>query len=254
MYRVKLQTFEGPLDLLLFFIKRDELDIYDIPISRIAKEFLEYLHLMAELDLEIAGDFIVMAAELMQIKVRMLLPQATGEELEEDPRADLVRRLLEYKRFKEASEYLATLELEQRKLFYRKDFQHDPKVFSVEEQEESLKDITMFNLISAYKKVLDAVPKKIYHDVSMMNVNIDEQMSYIADVFRLRGEITFMELVEHMTEKIRIIVTVIAMLEMMKARIIGLKPAGHADDFIVYKMKSDQKLPDIPGLEDITAI
>ena len=112
----------------------------------------------------------------------------------------------------------------------------------------------MFNLISAYKKVLDAVPKKIYHDVSMMNVNIDEQMSYIADVFRLRGEITFMELVEHMTEKIRIIVTVIAMLEMMKARIIGLKPAGHADDFIVYKMKSDQKLPDIPGLADITAI
>ena len=239
MYRVKLQTFEGPLDLLLFFIKRDELDIYDIPISKIAKEFLEYLHLMQELDLEVAGDFIVMAAELMQIKVRMLLPKAPGEELEEDPRADLVRRLLEYKRFKEASEYLATLEHEQRKLFYRKDFHLDPKVFSVEEQEESLKDVTMFNLISAYKKVLDSVPKKIYHDVALMNVSIDEQMGYIADVFRLRGEISFMELVEHMSEKIRIIVTIIAMLEMMKAKLITIKPASHEDDFIVCKVRPE---------------
>src|SRR5436189_4726838 len=96
-YRIKLSEFEGPLDLLLFYIKRDELDIYDIPISRITKEFLEYLLLLQELDLEVAGDFIVMAAELMQIKVKMLLPNAPGEEEEEDPRAELVRRLLEYK-------------------------------------------------------------------------------------------------------------------------------------------------------------
>ena len=109
MYKVKLTEFEGPLDLLLFFIKRDELDIYDIPISKITKEFLEYLHLLTELDLEIAGDFIVVAAELMQIKVRMLLPKAPGEVEEDDPRAELVRRLLEYKRFKEASMMLATL-------------------------------------------------------------------------------------------------------------------------------------------------
>ena len=94
MYRVKLQEFEGPCDLLLFFIKRDELDIYDIPIARITKEFLEYLHYMQELDLEVAGDFIVMAAELMQIKVRMLLPRPVEDEEEQDPRADLVRRLL----------------------------------------------------------------------------------------------------------------------------------------------------------------
>src|SRR2546422_5388211 len=110
MYRIKLQEFEGPLDLLLFFIKRDELDIYDIPISKITKEFLDYLHFLHELDLEVAGDFIVMAAELMQIKVKMLLPQAPGEEEEEDPRAELVRRLLEYKRFKRSEEHTSELQ------------------------------------------------------------------------------------------------------------------------------------------------
>ena len=94
MYRVKLTDFEGPLDLLLFFIKRDELDIYNIPISRITKEFFEYLHLMATLDLEVAGEFIVMAATLMQIKVRMLLPRDEHAVEEDDPRAELVRRLV----------------------------------------------------------------------------------------------------------------------------------------------------------------
>ena len=238
-YKVKLLTFEGPLDLLLFFIKRDELDIYDIPISRITKEFLEYMHLMQELDLEIAGDFIVMAAELMQIKVKMLLPREPGEEEEQDPRAELVRRLLEYKKYKEASGLLATLEHEQTKLFYRQDFHSDPKKITLEDQEESLKDITMFNLISAFKKVLDAVPKKIYHDIELLNVSIDDQMSYIADVFRLREEITFFELVSHMTEKIRIIVTIIAMLEMVKNKIIGIRPTEYEDDFIIYKLRNE---------------
>ena len=239
-YRIKLTEFEGPLDLLLFFIKRDELDIYDIPISKITKEFLEYLHVLQELDLEIAGDFIVMAAELMQIKVRMLLPKAPGEVEEEDPRAELVRRLLEYKRFKEASTMLQQLEHEQTKLFYRQGFHSDPRKVVVEDQEESLKDITMYNLISAFKRVLDSVPTKIYHDVELMNVSIDEQMSYIADMLRIREQVTFFELVAHMTEKIRIIVTIIAMLEMVKNGIIGLRPAGHEDDFLVVKQSLEQ--------------
>ncbi len=238
MYRVKLQIFEGPLDLLLFFIKRDELDIYDIPISKITKEFLEYLHLLQELDLEVAGDFIVMAAELMQIKVKMLLPKAPGEEEEEDPRAELVRRLLEYKRFKEASVVLERLEYEQTKLFYRQGFHSDPKKVSLDDQEEGLKDITMFNLMAAFKRVLDSVPKRIYHDIELLNVTIDEQMSYIADVFRVREETTFFELVAHMTEKIRIIVTIIAMLEMVKNKIIGIRPANYEDDFVLFKIRS----------------
>lgn len=239
-YRVKLQEFEGPLDLLLFFIKRDELDIYDIPISRITKEFLEYLHYMQELDLEVAGDFIVMAAELMHIKVRMLLPREGSEEEEDDPRAELVRRLLEYKRFKEASAVLSRLEDESVKLYYRRDFQADPKTVTLEDQGESLKSVTMFNLIAAFKKVLDSAPKRIYHDVEMMNVSIDEQMSYIADIFRVRDTVSFFELVSRMTEKIRIIVTIIAMLEMAKNKIIALRLADHEDDIILYKVGTEQ--------------
>jgi segregation and condensation protein A len=238
LYRVKLQEFEGPLDLLLFFIKRDELDIYDIPISRITKEFLEYIHYMTVLDLEVAGDFIVMAAELMQIKVRMLLPAAPGEDEELDPRAELVRRLLEYKRFKEASAVLSILETESVKLYYRQGFHSDPRHVTLEDQEESLKNITMFNLISAFKKVLDSTPKKIFHDVELFNVTIDEQMSYIADVFRYKDQVTFFELVAHMTEKLRVIVTVMAMLEMVKNRLIALKPAQYEDDFIIVRAEA----------------
>ena len=122
MYKIKLNTFEGPLDLLLFFIRRDELDIYDIPISRITKEFVDYLHLLEKLDLEIAGDFLLMAATLMQIKVRMLLPKEIDEKGEEiDPRADLVNALIEYKRYKEMSEEFSFLESSQRKVHYHQD-------------------------------------------------------------------------------------------------------------------------------------
>ncbi len=236
-YKVKIQHFEGPLDLLLFFIKRDELDILDIPISKITKEFLEYINYLHELDLEIAGDFIVVAAELMQIKVKMLLPQEGGEDVETDPRAELVRRLLEYRRFKEMSEKLSTLESERRKLFYRKLFHHDQKKLSVQDREESLKDLTMYKLIAAFKRAMDSVPKKIYHNIEMLNVSIDEQISYIIDFFRAREEGTFMELVSFMTEKIRIIVTIIAMLELMKAQVIGIKESESLnDDFIIYKL------------------
>jgi segregation and condensation protein A len=239
-YKIKLQQFEGPLDLLLFFIKRDELDILDIPISRITKEFLEYINYLQELDLEVAGDFIVMAAELMQIKVKMLLPREPGMEEEEDPRAELVRRLLEYRRFKEVTEQLSTLELEQRKLFFRKAFHHDPKKILLEDQEEGLKDITMYKLITAFKKAISRIPKKVYHDIELLNITIDEQISYIVDFFRVRDQGTFLELISHMTEKIRIIVTLIAMLELMKAQVIGIKPLKNSeDDFVVYKVLSN---------------
>ncbi len=117
MYKIQLDTFEGPLDLLLFFIKRDELDIYDIPISYITKEFMEYFHLMEQLDLETAGDFILMASTLMQIKARMLLPKEIDEKGDEiDPRMDLVNALLEYKRYKEMSDEFSFFESQQRKV------------------------------------------------------------------------------------------------------------------------------------------
>ena len=237
MYRVKLTEFEGPLDLLLFFIKRDELDIYNIPISKITHEFLEYLHLMTTLDLEVAGDFIVMAATLMQIKVKMLLPKVEGQEDEEDPRAELIRRLIEYKRFKEMSQHLSAIEDEQRKLSYRRFFHSDPKKRLIEEDEDSLKDVSLFNLISAFKSAMDHMPKKVVHEVDLLNVSVDEQMSFTLDYLRVHGETTLLSLVSHMTEKIRIVVTIIALLEMAKNKLISLAPAEGRDDIAIRAMK-----------------
>ena len=233
MYRVRLTDFEGPLDLLLFFIKRDELEIEDIPIAKITQEFLEYLHLMAKLDLEIAGDFIVMAATLMQIKVRMLLPRDENADEEEDPRAELVRRLIEYKKFKELSEQMGTMEEEQRRVYYRKFFAADTHELPAEEEEEVLADVSLFNLISAFKSAMDHMPRRVVHEVALSTVSVDEQMSFVLDFLRVRGATTLMALVEHMTEKVRIIVTVIALLELTKNKIIALAAAGGGNDIAI---------------------
>ena len=233
MYRVKLTDFEGPLDLLLFFIKRDELDIYNIPIARITQEFLEYLHLMASLDLEVAGDFIVMAATLMQIKVRMLLPRDENAIDEEDPRAELVRRLIEYKRFKEMSQEMAAIEEEQRKIHYRSLFQADTRIQFEEDSGDILKDVSLFNLIAAFKTAMDHMPKKVIHEVNLLNVSVDEQMSFVMDFLRLHGQTTLRRLVGHMTEKLRIIVTVIALLELTKNKVLSLSPVEGETDIAI---------------------
>jgi segregation and condensation protein A len=237
-YRVKLAEFEGPLDLLLFFIRRDELDIYDIPIARITKEFLEYLHMLTALDLEVAGEFIVMAATLMQIKVKMLLPKQEGEAAEEDPRAELVRRLIEYKRFKEMSQEISRMEDEQRKVFFRGFFHADPRVHGTEDEDEALKDVSLYNLIVAFKSAIEHMPIKTVHEVHLYNVSIEEQMSFTLDYLRVNGRATFLDLVSHMTEKMRIIVTIIALLEMAKNRIISLAPAENNDDVLITPAKA----------------
>lgn len=238
MYRVKLNEFEGPLDLLLFFIKRDELDIHNIPISKITQEFLEYLHLMATLDLEVAGDFIVMAATLMQIKVKMLLPHVEGADEEEDPRAELVRRLIEYKRFKEMAGEMERMDDDQRKIYYRRFFHADPREHLIDEDEDVLKDVTLFNFIAAFKSALDHMPRKVVHEVTMLNVSVDEQASFTLDYLRVHGNTTLLKLVSHMTEKIRIIVTVIALLEMAKNKIISLHPAEGEMDIVIRPFTS----------------
>jgi segregation and condensation protein A len=237
MYRVKLHTFEGPLDLLLFFIKRDELDIYDIPIARITKEFLDYIHFMRELDLEGAGEFILMAAELMQIKVKMLLPREPGEEGEEDPRADLVRRLLEYKRYKEMAEKFSGYEDEARRLFYRQLFKADSKYYVPED--ETLKDVTLFDLASSFRYALEHIPKKTFHEVELINVTVEEQTEYINQFLDSHTECTFRELVGSMKERIRIVVTFVALLEMIRSRILGIRQEEPYQDFWIFRLPSE---------------
>ena len=234
MYRIRLNEFEGPLDLLLFFIRRDELDIYDIPISRITKEFMTYLHLLEQLDLEVAGDFILMAATLMQIKVKMLLPKEIDEKGEEvDPRAELVRALLEYKRNKEMSEEMSFMESNMRRHNYRSNFEEDYKEVATN-YEVLLKNITLYDLIKAFKKALLDRPAEPVHQIKKWNVSIDEQMEYITKKLEQKNQIGFLELMLDLRERIRIVVTFIALLEMVKAGTIGLRESHNLNDFIIY--------------------
>lgn len=236
MYKIKLEQFEGPLDLLLFFIKRDELNIYDIPISRITKEFLEYVNLIKMLDLEVAGDFILMASTLMHIKVRMLLPREVDEKGEEiDPRAELVAALLEYKKYKEMSEELSFFESNQRKISFRGNYSVDPKE-TYSEYETLLKDISIYDLAKTFKRIIEGIKEEPVHEIVKVNVTIDEQIEHIINLIEEKLEITFLDLIEGMKEKIRIVVTFIALLELTKAGRIGIKPSKDFNNFKLYKI------------------
>lgn len=216
-YRVKLNNFEGPLDLLLFLIKKNEVDIYDIPIAEITAQYLEYVEIIKLLDLESAGEFILLAATLIRIKAKMLLPRPQADEEEEiiDPRLELVSRLLEYKRFKELAVKLSDLEDEQSKVFSRGYY---------EEIEPGLEgggidldeDVTLFSLISAFKQVLDRVPKETFHHVEIIQTSLEEQIDYILGRLVTGKQVTFFELVSHFRDRIIIVVTFMALLELIK--------------------------------------
>jgi segregation and condensation protein A len=218
-YKIKLPYFEGPLDLLLFFVKRDELNIYDIPIAKITKEFLEYIHLMQMLDLEVASEFIVMASTLMQIKAKMLLPkpEVEGEEEEEDPRAELARRLAEYKKFKELAFEFSKMEDEAGKFFYRGYFKNDARDY-FEEDEEFLKDVSLFDLLTAFKRALEGARETVYHEIETQNYKIEDEMENILNRLKFKRKFSFNEIVDSYVEKARIIVAFLALLELARLK------------------------------------
>ncbi len=230
MYTIKLPNFEGPLDLLLFFIKRDELDIYDIPIARITREFLDFIRLMQLFDLELAGEFLVMASSLMQIKVRMLLPKEvdeSGEELPgEDPRAELVQQLLQYSQYKEVSRDFSEREESQRYVYYR-------QVFDAEHQSdgtEEYKNATLFDLLAAFKKALERRPPQItLHTVTLYPITIEEQTENILIRIRKERRLSFVDLVSGQP-RLYIVVTFLALLEMSKNQIISIRQNDNFDD------------------------
>jgi segregation and condensation protein A len=237
MYTIQLPNFQGPFDLLLFFIKRDEINIHDIPISRIANEFLEYTRLIELLDLELAGEFLVMASTLMQIKAKMLLPEEKkaedGSTQEEDPRAELVRRLLEYKRYKEAAEQLNVMSEEQRYIYYRQFFEADEK--ATETPHDELAHLTLFDLLAAFSKALHKAPKaSMPHQIEREPVTIEDQAAYILAIFQHRTEITFAELVRD-SDRSMMLVTFLAILEMMRNRDIVLRQPVQFGEIMLYR-------------------
>lgn len=242
MYTIQLPNFHGSFDLLLFFIKRDELNIHDIPIARIANEFLEYTRIIELLDLELAGEFLVMASTLMQIKAKLLLPEEKkeGEEgqAEEDPRAELVRRLLEYKRYKEAAEELQTMSESQRYIYYRQFFEADSK--DDPNPNDELAHLTLFDLLAAFSRALQKAPKTPPpHTIEREPVTIEEQAALIMALFAYREEIPFSELVAN-TDRSTLVVTFLALLEMMRNYNLKIRQHEQFDEIILCK----------PGAED----
>jgi segregation and condensation protein A len=223
MYRVQLKNFEGPLDLLLFFIKRDELDIYDIPISYITNQFLEYIGLMEELDLDVASEFILMASMLMSIKAKMMLPQEeSDDELNEhDPRYELVQQLLEYKRYKEMAGKMEKIEEEAQKKHFRG--YHEADQVEKQANGEALKNVTMFDLMTAFNKVLADIKKQdAIHHVEKIEHTIEDQTEYVLNQLQERGRTAFRTFCKELKTRTKIVVTFLAILEMLKERQINL--------------------------------
>jgi chromatin segregation and condensation protein Rec8/ScpA/Scc1 (kleisin family)/tRNA nucleotidyltransferase/poly(A) polymerase len=219
VYEVRLEAFEGPLDLLLHLIREHEIDIYDIPIAQITEQYLEYIGLMESLDLALAGEFLEMAATLIRIKVQMLLPKDTGDEEEEDPREQLVRKLVEYKQFKEAAKTLSEKEQERRDYFPKG---VDPRSYAdLEEEgidiEEFLRDVTLFDLVDGLREVLARVPERVeVHSVDMEEVTVEEQIDRIRAIVRERGSVPFTEIFTGGASRFQIVATFIALLELIR--------------------------------------
>ncbi|MFH1778061.1 MAG: segregation/condensation protein A [Candidatus Omnitrophota bacterium] len=213
--KIKLEIFEGPLDLLLYLIKKDHLNIYDIPIAKITDQYLQYLELMKLLDLNIAGEFLVMAATLMHIKSKMLLPpeeNIANQEEDDDSYAELVKRLVEYKKFKEVAMSLQKKEQEQQKIYRR--FSHEQP----EGETEVFFEATLFDLITAFSKALQEVPRDVFYEVIKDEFNVEGKMHDLLHVLAVQHEVSLKNLFEQSKNKQEIIATFLAVLELIRLK------------------------------------
>lgn len=209
-YQVKINIFEGPLDLLLHLIQKNDLDIYDIPISEITAEYLKYVELLKDLNLNVAGEFLVMATTLMQIKARMLLPaEATPEGEGPDPRAELVQKLLEYQKFKEAAQILAQQFENQRDVFYR-----GAPLFSKEDQ---VLDLPMAKLLEAFQGVLETADESV-REILVEEIPVEVRIREIIDVLATRPFVNFSDLFPANSPRRALVVTFLALLELIRLK------------------------------------
>ncbi len=238
-YKVRLELFEGPLDLLLYLVKKDHLNIYDIPVSEVTEQYMRYLELMQLLDLNIAGEFLVMAATLLQIKSKMLLPvDETQQEPQEedDPRAELIKRLLEYEKFKEIAEQLRQRETSQQEVFKR------PKVESeVEVPEEAgmYFEASIFDLINAFSKALEDVPKNLFYEVIKDEFTIEEKVHQILHLLLVESSMKISQLFARAKHKIEVIVTFLAILELIRMKEIVARQKGLFDEIEIVRNKEN---------------
>ena len=217
-YQVKLEVFEGPLDLLLHLIKREEVDVYDIPVARITDQYLRFVELMQDMNLDVAGEYLVMAATLMHLKSRLLLPpsETDADEPEEDPRTELVQQLLEYQRYREAA-----LALGSRPVLLRDVFRREPDVPVRDEGEGvRLRDISLADLLEAFRDVLERAARESFHEILHEEISIAECVDVIVRRLEMDGSLRFRDLFAGSPSRRRLVATFLALLELVKAQAI----------------------------------
>jgi segregation and condensation protein A len=226
-YEIKLDIFEGPLDLLLYLIRKNEIDIYNIPIAMITEQYLEYLDVMRSLNLDLAGEYLVLAATLIHIKSRLLLPPVEGEEEEEggeDPRAELVRQLLEFQTFKEAALSLENRPLLDRDVFLRGAKPEEPP--TAEAEEETLIEIGIFELVAAFRRVIAGLDRTEDLAIDTEKMSLTDRINEIMERLSAEKQMTFTELLGEKMDRKRIIYTFLAILELIKLRMVRAYQSG----------------------------
>jgi segregation and condensation protein A len=239
-YKLKLDIFEGPLDLLLYLIKKDEINIYDIPIAKVTEQYLQYMELMKLLDLEVVGEFLVMAATLIQIKSKMLLPPDPNEVKEEeeiDPRDELVRRLLEYQKFKEVAQELRRKEGLRQDVFTRI-VAGSPKKPELAEDEVYF-EASLFDLISAFSKALKDVPREIFYEVIKDEFTVEAKIHDILHQLLELPKINLSFLFESAKNKIEVIATFLAILELIRIKEIIIVQKHLFGDIEIFRNKEN---------------
>jgi segregation and condensation protein A len=222
VYKVQLEDiFEGPMDLLVHLIKKNELDIYDIPIALVTEQYLQYMEWMRAMNIDLAGDFIVLASTLTQIKSRMLLP-ASSEEEEDDPRQEIIKPLVEYLQMKSAAEQLSERHLLGEETFVRRT---DRQEF-IDGEEAAYIKVGLFELIDAFQTILAKIPDDLQMEFTPDKISVKEKITQITDILEAKGSVTFDQLFSERPDKNEVIVTFLAILEMVKLALIRI--AQHA--------------------------
>ena len=226
-YEIKLDIFEGPLDLLLYLIRKNEIDIYNIPIALITEQYLEYLDIMRSLNLDLAGEYLVLAATLIHIKSRLLLPPVEGEEEGEegeDPRTELVRQLLEYQAFKEAALSLEARPLLDRDVFTRGAPAEEPA--AAEQEEEVMIEVGVFELVQAFRRIIAGLDQTEDMAIDTEKMSLTDRINEIMERLTEEKELTFTDLLGERTDRKRIVYTFLAILELMKLRMVRAYQSG----------------------------
>ena len=233
-YQVKVENFEGPMDLLLFFIQRDKLNIYDIPIAHITREFLDYMKLMDMMNIDLGGEFVYMASLLMKIKAKMLLP-ISDEDVEqiEDPRTSLVQRLLEYQQYKKVGEQLQEIYTDHAVHFpLGQDMAYDA---SPEKNINPVQNVTLFTLSSIFQELINRLPDVNPYELHEEPIHLDEQIAFLIGEINSAEQLSFTVLMPILKTRLRIVVTFMAILEMLRTNQISIEQNEPFGELILMK-------------------